>query len=256
MVNGNATTLKVWDKAGTAITGNVALDSLGGTGTCTSGWGDPIVWIGALSIPVVGVGFASGWKSAVGLGLASVSGDAEAAVQTVAARLEISEFAARSSPEQKLEWQQIRRAAGRRIAMVGDGINDAPVLAAADVSIALGNGSAMALRAADLVLTSPRLGRIADAVTLARRTRRVIRQNLGWALAYNLIAIPIAATGMVAPWLAALGMASSSAVVTMNALRLASSRESGIWNRKSSGADVATAARFAAAADSRSPVLT
>ncbi|MGN6513450.1 MAG: hypothetical protein ACTHKZ_07780, partial [Lysobacteraceae bacterium] len=94
-------------------------------------------------------------------------------------------------------------------------------LAGADVSIAIGDGAALAQRAADLVLASPSLARIPQAIALARRTRRVVRQNIAWAIGYNLLALPLAACGLVTPWLAALGMAASSLLVTLNALRLA-----------------------------------
>ena len=104
--------------------------------------------------------------------------------------------------------------------MVGDGLNDAPVLAGADVSIAVADGAALAQRAADLVLATPVLQRIPDAIALARDTRRIVRQNLSWAIGWNLVALPIAALGLVTPWLAALGMALSSLTVTLNALRL------------------------------------
>ena len=125
------------------------------------------------------------------------------------------------SPEAKLAHVRALQSRGHAVAMVGDGINDGPVLAGADVSFALGDGNALAARAADLVLAAPNLLRIPQAIVLARRTRAVIRQNLAWALAYNLLALPAAAMGMVSPWQAALGMAMSSLLVTANALRLA-----------------------------------
>ncbi len=149
------------------------------------------------------------------------SGDSAAAVQRLATSLGMVDAHSRQTPEQKLDFVRALQADGRRVAMVGDGLNDAPVLAGADVSMAMAQGAALAQRAADLVLTHPSLQRIADAVVLARRTRRVIRQNLAWALGYNLLALPLAAAGMVTPWIAALGMAVSSLTVTLNALRLA-----------------------------------
>lgn len=157
---------------------------------------------------------------ALGLRLHLASGDGRAAVQRLAAPLGLDSLHARQSPEDKLALVRRLQAEGRIVAMVGDGLNDAPVLAGADVSIAMGGGASLAHRAADLVTTGEGLLRIPAAVDLARRTRRVIRQNLAWAAAYNVLAIPLAAAGLVTPWLAALGMAASSLVVTVNALRL------------------------------------
>jgi len=156
-----------------------------------------------------------------GLSVEICSGDGEEAVQRLARLLGIEQVRARQSPEQKLQRMQALQAQGRVVAMVGDGINDAPVLAGADVSLAMGEGAALAQRAADLVITSPTLLRIPQAVALARRTRSVVRQNLAWGLGYNVVALPLAATGHVTPWVAALGMAGSSLLVTLNALRLA-----------------------------------
>jgi Cu2+-exporting ATPase len=149
------------------------------------------------------------------------SGDGAAAVQGLAQAVGIADAAARQSPTQKLALVRELQSRGHVVAMVGDGLNDAPVLAGAHVSFAMSDGAALAQRAADFVVTSPSLLRIPQAIALARRTRRVVRQNLAWALAYNLVALPLAAAGHVPPWLAALGMAASSLLVTLNALRLA-----------------------------------
>ncbi|PKM07494.1 MAG: ATPase P [Gammaproteobacteria bacterium HGW-Gammaproteobacteria-4] len=150
-----------------------------------------------------------------------LSGDAEAAVVALATELGITHAHARHSPEDKLAYLHALQAQGRVVAMVGDGINDAPVLAGADVSLAMGGGAPLAHRSADLILTGDSLRRVPEAIVLARRTRRVVRQNLVWALGYNALALPLAALGWVTPWLAALGMAASSLLVTANALRLA-----------------------------------
>jgi len=149
-----------------------------------------------------------------------LSGDAGAAVATVAAEVGIQDFAARQTPEEKLARVHALQSEGRRVLMVGDGINDAPVLAGANVSMAMADGAPLAQRAADLVLTGSSLMRVPQAVAMARRCQRIIRQNLGWALAYNVLALPFAALGWITPGLAALGMAASSLVVTANALRL------------------------------------
>jgi len=127
---------------------------------------------------------------------------------------------ARQTPEDKLAYVRARQAAGEIVAMVGDGLNDAPVLAGADVSLALADGAALAQRAADFVVAGGALARIPQALALARRSRRIVRQNLAWAIGYNLLALPLAASGHVTPWMAALGMALSSLLVTLNALRL------------------------------------
>jgi Cu2+-exporting ATPase len=151
------------------------------------------------------------------------SGDGREAVQALAAQLQIARARWRQSPQDKLDRVRELQAEGHRVAMLGDGINDAPVLAGADVSFAMAGGAALAHRAADFVITGESLQRLPQSIDLARRTRRIIRQNLAWAIGYNLLALPLAALGLVAPWLAALGMALSSLLVTLNALRLARS---------------------------------
>ena len=157
---------------------------------------------------------------ALGLAVELSSGDAEAAVARVAAASGIPQARSRQSPEAKLERVRECQRAGRVVAMVGDGINDAPVLAGADVSFAFGAGAAAAHRSADFVLTGESLRRVPEAIALARHARRIVRQNLAWAIGYNLVALPFAAAGLVEPWLAALGMSASSLAVTLNALRL------------------------------------
>ncbi|MFN7782072.1 MAG: heavy metal translocating P-type ATPase [Lysobacterales bacterium] len=157
---------------------------------------------------------------AQGLRVEVLSGDAPEAVQATARALGIARWTARATPESKLARLRELQAQGHRVLMLGDGINDAPVLGGADVSIALACGAPMAHRAADIVLSGERLMRLPQVVQLARRTRRMIRENLAWALVYNAIALPFAAAGSVTPWIAALGMAGSSLLVTLNALRL------------------------------------
>lgn len=157
---------------------------------------------------------------AQGLRVELCSGDSETSVARFAKQVGIDETRGRQTPEQKLTRVRSLQALGYRVAMVGDGLNDAPVLAGADVSLAMAEGAALAQRAADFVVTSPSLLRIPQAIALARRTRAIVRQNLVWALGYNLLALPLAISGQVTPWLAALGMTLSSLLVTLNALRL------------------------------------
>jgi Cu2+-exporting ATPase len=104
--------------------------------------------------------------------------------------------------------------------MIGDGINDIPVLSGADVSVAMASASDLAQTRADAVLLNDRLAVLAEALDIARRTKGIIRQNLRYSLVYNLLALPLAAAGMIPPWLAAIGMTASSLVVIFNALRL------------------------------------
>jgi len=161
---------------------------------------------------------------AQGVALHLASGDAAPAVRRLADAVGIAAWHARQSPEDKLALARALQRGGRVVAMVGDGLNDAPVLAGADVSLAVGDGAALAQRAADLVLSGSSLDGVPAAIEVARRTRRIVRQNLAWAFGYNLLALPLAAAGLVTPWLAALGMALSSLAVTANSLRLARMR--------------------------------
>jgi Cu2+-exporting ATPase len=154
------------------------------------------------------------------------SGDRPENVQALAAQLNINHYRAACSPEDKLDLVRALQADGACVAMVGDGINDAPVLAGADISLALAEGADIARTQADLVVTGKDLSRVSAAFDLAPRVRQIIRQNLAWAFAYNFTALPFAAAGFVPPWLAAIGMSASSLLVVMNAQRLARAKQS------------------------------
>ncbi len=149
-----------------------------------------------------------------------LSGDHEGVTQRVAADLNISEAHGQQLPQQKLAFVEALQQQGAIVAMVGDGINDAAVLRAANVSFAMGQGAALAQTSADAVLLQDRLGLVTSASRVAAQTIRVIRQNLGWATLYNVTAIPAAAFGLLTPWMASVGMTLSSAIVVINALRL------------------------------------
>lgn len=156
----------------------------------------------------------------LGMRLTILSGDAPATVAAVAARLGIVDAHGGQSPEAKHAFIKRLQAQGAVVAMVGDGVNDAPVLAQAQVSIAMGGGADLARKAADIVMLGDALRSLAQAVVLARRTLRVVRQNLVWAFTYNILAIPAAMLGIVTPWMAGIGMSASSLLVVLNALRL------------------------------------
>jgi Cu2+-exporting ATPase len=148
------------------------------------------------------------------------SGDSEAAVAGVARELGVEDYSARMRPQDKLKAMHALQDEGAVVAMVGDGVNDAPVLGGAQVSLAMGGGTQLAQASADMVLLSEHLPHLPHAVEMARATLRIIRQNLGWAVLYNVVALPLAAMGYVAPWMAAIGMSASSLIVVLNALRL------------------------------------
>jgi Cu2+-exporting ATPase len=155
-----------------------------------------------------------------GLNVHLLSGDHPAAVASVAARLGISAWVGGATPQDKFAYVQRLQREGRIVAMVGDGLNDAPVLAGADVSFAMSEGADAAQLQADLVLTANSLNGTAETFAVARRTMRIVRQNFGWALAYNALALPLAAAGWIGPWEAAVGMAASSFIVVLNAMRV------------------------------------
>ncbi|MBK0393915.1 heavy metal translocating P-type ATPase [Ramlibacter algicola] len=150
-----------------------------------------------------------------------LSGDRPAAVQRLAARVAIVDARGAQSPEDKLAQVADLQQQGHRVAMAGDGLNDGPVLARADVAFAMGQGAPLAQTRSDFIVLGGQLAAIPAVLALARRTRRVVRQNLAWAAAYNAICVPLALAGWMPPWLAGLGMALSSLAVVANAARLA-----------------------------------
>ncbi|MFN8233927.1 MAG: heavy metal translocating P-type ATPase [Actinomycetota bacterium] len=158
--------------------------------------------------------------SAMGLRIRLVTGDRSATASAVAARVGVPEVAAQVLPAGKVEEVRSARSGGKRVAFVGDGINDAPALAEADLGIALGTGTDVAAAAAGVRLLGADLRGVGDALRLARRTYRVIEQNLFWAFAYNVVMIPLAVFGALSPVWAAAAMAGSSITVVLNALRL------------------------------------
>jgi Cu2+-exporting ATPase len=151
-----------------------------------------------------------------------LSGDNELAVERLAGRTGIARAFAQQTPEDKLAHVGALQSNGHRVAMIGDGMNDGPVLARADVSIAMGHAVPLAQAKSDFIIPGAQLAAVPKLVQHARRTRRIMRENLAWAAAYNIVCVPLAAIGWMPPWLAGLGMAASSLIVVLNAARLAS----------------------------------
>ena len=156
----------------------------------------------------------------MGIHVVMLTGDQENTAQAIAQQVGIDHVVAGVLPAKKADVISSLQAEGRKVAMVGDGINDAPALVVADVGIAMGTGAAVAMDAADVTLMQGDLLRVADTLEMSRLTVRNIKQNLFWALAYNSVGIPIAAAGLLAPWIAGAAMAFSSVSVVLNALRL------------------------------------
>jgi P-type Cu+ transporter len=149
-----------------------------------------------------------------------LTGDAEATARAVADRIGVEEVVAGVLPAGKADVVARLQAEGNVVAMVGDGVNDAPALARADLGLALGTGTDVAIAASDLTLVAGDPRAAAQAIRLARRTLRTIRQNLAWAFGYNVAALPLAALGLLTPLVAGIAMALSSVCVVANALRL------------------------------------
>jgi Cu2+-exporting ATPase len=194
------------------------------------GGGDPVAWLADESGWLAAFRFTErarvGARDAVarlgrqGVKVHLLSGDTPDVVRCLARELGVERWEAAATPATKRTYVSALQSAGSRVAMVGDGINDAPVLAQADVALAMGSGADIARMRADMVLLDDSPGDVAAAVDIARKTRRIVRQNLSWALAYNAIAIPLAVMGLVTPLAAGIGMSASSVIVIANAFRV------------------------------------
>lgn len=190
----------------------------------------PASWFGPLGEPLLRLNFDEALRADVpqalaalqaeGLRVTLLSGDAPARVERMAKLLGLTGAIGGASPEAKLAAVRAAQAAGETVAMLGDGINDAPVLVQADLSLAMGSGALLARSHADAVLLADRLADVVELRRLSRRGVRVIRQNIAWAAAYNATCVPLALAGWLPAWIAGLGMALSSLFVVCNALRL------------------------------------
>lgn len=182
--------------------------------------GEPAAFLAVADRPRADAAATIARLHAMGIRTLMLTGDIEPAARHVAAQIGIAEVVSRATPQDKLECIRALQAAGAVVAMVGDGINDAPALAAADVGLAIGGGTDIATETADVTLMRGDLAKAADALAISRRTMRIIRENLFWALGYNTVAIPIAAAGRLNPMIASAAMAASSVSVVLNSLRL------------------------------------
>ncbi|MEM5673631.1 HAD-IC family P-type ATPase [Bacillus cereus] len=156
----------------------------------------------------------------IGIEVYMVTGDNKRTADAIAKLVDLDHVYAEVLPEDKAKIVEDLQKQGKRVAMVGDGINDAPALAKADIGMAIGTGADVAIETADVTLVGGDLSHIPKAIELSRKTMKNIRQNLFWALFYNAIGIPVAAAGLLEPWVAGAAMAFSSVSVVTNALRL------------------------------------
>jgi Cu2+-exporting ATPase len=163
---------------------------------------------------------AVGALHALGIATHLLSGDRQAAAQRVGDRIGVGHVVGQASPEDKLAHVKALQAQGWRVAMVGDGLNDGPVLATADTSFALGHAVPLAQAQSDFVIQGGSVMDVVNTLHMARRTLSIVKQNLVWAACYNAVCVPLALVGWMPPWLAGVGMAGSSLWVIGNAMRL------------------------------------
>jgi Cu+-exporting ATPase len=196
------------------------LEAAGKTPVLLALGGRVVALFGVADLPRPGARAAVARLHRLGIRTLLLTGDTPGSAAQVAAAVGIAEIQAQATPADKLARIRALQAAGERVGMIGDGINDAPALAAADVGFAVGSGTEVAMEAAHLTLAGGDLARVAEAIALSRRTLGIVRQNLVWAFGYNSLAIPIAASGRLSPMLASAAMALSSVSVVGNSLQL------------------------------------
>lgn len=209
---------KLLEECGVALPANPTQTALTEVHVALAGQYKGCIFLGSRLRP----GTAEAVRQIRGLGLETflLTGDHAASAEKVAGEAGIAHYYANMSPAEKTEWVQGRQRERQAVLMVGDGVNDAPALSAAAVGCAMGGSTDVAMETSDLILMNNDIGQLPEAIRLARKTLRIIRQNLFWAFTYNLVAIPLAATGHLAPMYAAAAMASSSICVVANSLRL------------------------------------
>lgn len=183
----------------------------------------PLAWIALADEVRAGAADLINDLHRAGVAVELLSGDQSGAVAKLAQQLNIEAFTSAAKPDDKLARLREAQQRGDKVLMLGDGINDVPILSGADISVAMASASDLAQTRADSVLLNDNLGVLYNAILLARRTRRIIKQNLRFSLTYNLLAVPLAAAGLVPPYIAAIGMTMSSLIVIFNSLRLTDS---------------------------------